>query len=590
MANLNLRVRWSMRLVALALAVACAAPSAASAAIRPTKTVKLPTYIDYFSQALPGPNDPGRCVAIAAAIWPNVPGAVSYSVSGTNHHPFAYVVSTSGPPFTKDVYKLGAATFVAPSGAHWLPISSASTGQGCEQAEAGLESLGMYVVSATATLPKNLELISGRMMKGDQGAARERIVIRGPTTTSTRTNGDGTWAETVKKGNYTVTAPPGYCWRELLGNTNRPGMIAACSQVAITKAPGKADFIWPSKTIEGTVRIKSALAPGGREGVPGATVVAIGEGAASSERATATTNQFGQYKLEVPSGVFKVKVTNKTTKFPRELTADVSRHSIVGVDFEICDPLVPRLSDCTAEVKVIVTDLTGDRVEPAHVLVENVGAGLGSHKILGLQGAFDLGEDTWAISLLGVPAVLNPDNVGAPYDPFLEIVTSTAARDKRFFASAYEIPDCVGGDGKVTGERRPVCTFDVDIGRGRPSTPKVEILARLVRVEGTVRNARLPVRVYARTTGNRDLRAVDLDLRRDTGHFEMFIPERLANGIKITAVDRLDKPDERQGRIPACPGGRIETQADGAQACVLRLSASHPRARGIAIDLKRPRR
>jgi hypothetical protein len=118
----------------------------------------------------------------------------------------------------------------------------------------------------------------------------------------------------------------------------------------------------------------------------------------------------------------------------------------------------------------------------------------------------------------------------------------------------------------------------------------VEIRARLVRVEGTVRNARLPVRVYARTTGNRDLRAVDLDLRRDTGHFEMFIPERLANGIKITAVDRLDKSDEMQGRIAACPGGTIEKQAGGAQACVLRLSASRPRARGIVIDLKRSRR
>jgi hypothetical protein len=572
-------------------ALLTAAPSVALAGSPSnTKTVKLPTYIDYVSQPLPGPNDPGRCVAIAVAIWPNIRGAVSYAVSGTNHHPAARVVSTSGPPFTMDVYRDGAATFVAPSGTHWLPISGSSTGQGCEQAEAGLQSLGVYVVKATATIPKNLELISGRVTKGDQGVGRERILIRGPTTTSTRTNGDGTWAETVKKGNYTVTAPPGYCWRDLLGRTSRPGVIAVCSRVAATKAPGTADFVWPAKTIEGTVRIKSALAPGGREGVPGATVVAIGEGAASSERATATTNQFGQYKLDVPSGVYKVKVTNKTSKFPRELTADVSRLSIVGVDFEVCDPLVPSLSDCTAEVAVTVTDLTGEPVEPAHVLVENVGAGLASHKILGLQGAFDLGEDTWAISLLGIPAVLNPDNVGAPYDPFLEIVTSTAARDKRFFASDYEIPDCVGGEGRVSAGRHPICTFDVDIGNGRPSTPKVEIRARLVRVEGTLRNARGPMRVFARTTGNRDLRAVDLDPRRDTGHFEMFIPERLANGIKITAVDRLDKPDEHQGRIAACPGGKIESQGGGGQACVLRLSASHPQARGIVIDLKRPRR
>ena len=114
-------------------------------------TVKLPAKVVIKSQAIPGPNDPGRCVAVSFAQFPVIAGATSYSVhvDGFNG---SSDVSGGGPPFPYDTYSDFPALFRVPSGSHWFPLGSSSTGTGCGDAEAS-QAGRFAIASATATVP-----------------------------------------------------------------------------------------------------------------------------------------------------------------------------------------------------------------------------------------------------------------------------------------------------------------------------------------------------------------------------------------------------------------------------------------------------
>src|SRR5262249_49330118 len=78
--------------------------------------------------------DPNRCVFVAFAMFPEQPGATSYSVQVKGVSP-SKDVPGSGPPFPYDVYvvKLSAPlslTFKVDDGSHWFPVMSSSTGDG----------------------------------------------------------------------------------------------------------------------------------------------------------------------------------------------------------------------------------------------------------------------------------------------------------------------------------------------------------------------------------------------------------------------------------------------------------------------------
>jgi PKD repeat protein len=99
-------------------------------------TVDIPAEIVIESQAHPGPNDPGRCIAVSFMQFAEVPGATAYeglaagSLGSSDVH-------GSGPPFPNDHYSLFPAVFDAPAGVHRFALGSSSVGSGCGDAVAG---------------------------------------------------------------------------------------------------------------------------------------------------------------------------------------------------------------------------------------------------------------------------------------------------------------------------------------------------------------------------------------------------------------------------------------------------------------------
>jgi hypothetical protein len=102
------------------------------------ETVDIPAEIVVRSQAIPGPNDPGRCVAWAFLQFSETAGATRYEGKAFGHLGSSDVVK-SGPPFADDHFSDFPAVFDAPAGSHWFALGGGSTGAGCAAAEAGLD-------------------------------------------------------------------------------------------------------------------------------------------------------------------------------------------------------------------------------------------------------------------------------------------------------------------------------------------------------------------------------------------------------------------------------------------------------------------
>jgi hypothetical protein len=119
-----------IRALAVALPLAWAGNAAA-------ETIDIPAQIVIQSQAVPGPNDPGRCIAVAFMQFSETAGATHYE-----GHAFGFLGSSdvfgSGPPFNDDHFSDFPAVFDAPAGTHWFALGGSSVGTGCEDAEAGL--------------------------------------------------------------------------------------------------------------------------------------------------------------------------------------------------------------------------------------------------------------------------------------------------------------------------------------------------------------------------------------------------------------------------------------------------------------------
>jgi hypothetical protein len=95
-----------------------------------------PASIVIESQATPGPNDPGRCIAVSFLQFGEVAGATKYE--GLAHGLLGSSdVPGSGPPFPDDRFSDFPALFIAPAGVHRFALGSSSVGTGCADAEAG---------------------------------------------------------------------------------------------------------------------------------------------------------------------------------------------------------------------------------------------------------------------------------------------------------------------------------------------------------------------------------------------------------------------------------------------------------------------
>ena len=99
--------------------------------------------------------DPHRCVIVTFALFPSVKGATSYSVLARGLSP-SHDVSGGGPPFTYDHYVATITptvkvVFNAPRNAHWFPIFSGASGNGCETGKK-YASTHFSIAKATATV------------------------------------------------------------------------------------------------------------------------------------------------------------------------------------------------------------------------------------------------------------------------------------------------------------------------------------------------------------------------------------------------------------------------------------------------------
>jgi len=123
--------------------------------------------------------DKGRCVLVAFAMFPDL-AATGYSVVAKGLTP-SRDVRGGGPPFPDDVYEMGdgrggtAATFTVPGGNHWFPVYSSSSGQGCGEGTAYVNS-HFSIASATATLAGKQRPVPPKIRKQVKSAEVEKSV------------------------------------------------------------------------------------------------------------------------------------------------------------------------------------------------------------------------------------------------------------------------------------------------------------------------------------------------------------------------------------------------------------------------------
>lgn len=207
-------------------------------------------------------NDPGRCVLVAFAMYPDVEGATGYSVHVRGLPPSSDVRG-GGPPFPDDAYELGdgrggvAATFTVPGNSHWFPVHSQSRPDGCGEAEAYVKS-HLSIASATAVRGDVTEgAIEGTVLTTPDLRPLVGVSIRAVGTGgaagragTAKTNAKGAYRiERLRPGPYTVTAsvardldlePPAQAVTVTAGGTARADFRAKGAselRVVITATP-----------------------------------------------------------------------------------------------------------------------------------------------------------------------------------------------------------------------------------------------------------------------------------------------------------------------------------------------------------------
>jgi hypothetical protein len=109
----------------------------------PLVSIKLPATVQIDTHALPGPNDPDRCLAHAFARVPHIRLAVGYQVHVDDTSVHDLDMAFSGPPFPDDDHVWGV-PWPVPAGHHQFALSAFSTGKGCAQAILAVE--GRWVI------------------------------------------------------------------------------------------------------------------------------------------------------------------------------------------------------------------------------------------------------------------------------------------------------------------------------------------------------------------------------------------------------------------------------------------------------------
>ncbi len=311
-------------LAALAVALVCSGPASAG-------TVKLTKSIEVLSQAHPGTNDPGRCIAIAVVQYSEVKNATAYAIS-VKGFKGSGDVHGSAPPFAFDTVSFFPALFKAPAGKHWVLLGSSSVGSGCQDAEAGMA--GHFVIeSATATVPGSV--IDGTVMRRPTPAdkATTRLVPAAGVSVkignaSAVTNAEGYfYRQMPDDGTFEVSAGPAFCVK---GSSD-------CKTSKSVKVPpgGSVDFEQEAPIeVSGIVTTMDCGAGScQRAGLEKVTVRATGTGGGGS----AVTDAEGHYEIALSSGSWRITPQRVGSEFaPEYREVEVADQNVDRVDFETC--------------------------------------------------------------------------------------------------------------------------------------------------------------------------------------------------------------------------------------------------------------
>lgn len=211
-----MRNRVSLAGVLAGLAAVAVLSVAGSAASADSKTVDITraSRIEIQStEVFADPvRDPGRCVVVAFATYPELEGATAYAVTAKGLPP-SRDVSGGGPPFPDDVYELSSggktATFTAPGGSHWFPIHSSSSGDGCGSGIAYAKShFSIGIATATITgKEENEGAIAGKVVLAPELRGIRGVPVRA-VGTGGKAKGRNRTATTGATGSYRMDRLP----------------------------------------------------------------------------------------------------------------------------------------------------------------------------------------------------------------------------------------------------------------------------------------------------------------------------------------------------------------------------------------------
>ena len=277
----------------------------------------------------------GGCEKYTLLLWSAVQGAVSYTVD--MHDTWGYSFVATFPPYQYD------AAF------GWLPAVSsgqhrhALTYQGGGVGGCQANDVARYTIRS---LVANYNDTDGRIVgtvrdEDGNGIESVAITIAGPSGSTQQTNAFGAYGtNAITKGNYTVTAPSGYCVRG--------GATCSRSKSVNVQGPTSVNFVKASGdgTITGTVTERTCTEESCTEaGLPGVLVSADGPDGGEQ-----VTGDDGTYSITVGTGTYEVTPVLDEREFdPPSKSVEVDAGDTETADFATCAeaPEAPEVARTT---------------------------------------------------------------------------------------------------------------------------------------------------------------------------------------------------------------------------------------------------
>lgn len=196
----SVRRRSGLLAIGLLFALALVAPAGAAAATAPNEREITATLVVFVE------NRDGGCVHDAAVWFPDVPGAVSYRITGIDHFFYGRVEGT-GPPFHDDAaYSFGPAP---PAGTHRFMLGGGAGSSPCTDDIEAYWRARWEILGGVAIFDgRPPGRIAGKVTSDGKALAGVTVTAGGPATLTDTTAPDGSYSISVpedKLGSYTVT-------------------------------------------------------------------------------------------------------------------------------------------------------------------------------------------------------------------------------------------------------------------------------------------------------------------------------------------------------------------------------------------------